>query len=82
MERPCELARLNDPDRLYDVQRALVARGIEAEVWDAEGGARRRRGVAPELRLMVRRQDLVYARWVAHAAGLDTWRDASDEEAA
>ena len=82
MERPCELTRLNDPDRLYEVQRALTARGVEAEVWDVERGARRRKGVALELRLMVRRQDLVYARWVAHAAGLDTWRDAPDEEAA
>jgi hypothetical protein len=82
MERPCELARLNDPDRLYDVQRALAARGIEAEVWDLEGGARRRKGIAPYLRLMVRRQDLVYARWVAHAAGLDAWGRASDEDAA
>jgi hypothetical protein len=83
MERPCELARLNDSDRLYDVQRALAARGIEAEVWDLEGGARRRKGDAPGLRLMVRREDLVYARWVAHAAGLDTWGEAPpDEEAA
>ena len=82
MDCPCELTRLSDPDRLYEVQRALAARGVEAEVWDAEGGGRRRRGaVAPELRLMVRRQDVVYARWVAHAAGLDTWRDEPEEAA-
>ena len=80
MERPCELTRLSDSDRLYHVQRALVARGVEAEVWDLEGGARRRKGVASDLRLMVRCRDLVYARWVAHAAGLDTWRDAPLDE--
>jgi hypothetical protein len=28
MERACELTRLNDSDRLYEVQRALTARAL------------------------------------------------------
>ncbi len=42
---PLSSARLSDPDRLYEVQRALAARGVEAEVWD-EAAHRRRRGAA------------------------------------
>jgi hypothetical protein len=70
-----ELARLSDHDQIYEVQRALVARNIEAEVWDETPGARRRPRGTPRLRLMVPERYLVYARWVAHAAGLDTWPD-------
>ena len=70
-----ELARLSDQDQIYEVQRALVARGIDAEVWDETPGLRRRAKDRPRLRLMVPERRLVYARWIAHAAGLDTWPD-------
>jgi len=70
-----ELARLSDHEQIYEVQRALVARDIEAEVWDETPGVRRRPRGTPRLRLMVPERYLVYARWVAHAAGLDTWPD-------
>ena len=70
-----ELARLNDHERIYEVQRALIARDVEAEVWDETPGIRRRSKTTPRLRLMVPGHKLVYARWVAHAAGLDTWPD-------
>jgi len=76
MESLCELVRLDDLERLYDVKHALEARGIGAEVWrDDWTGGRRYTGGSRELRLMVRQRDLVYARWVGHAAGLDTWPD-------
>jgi len=77
-----ELARLSDHDRIYEVQRALVARDIEAEVWDETPGVRRPKGPS-RLRLMVPERYLVYARWIAHAAGLDTWPEpAADAEPA
>jgi len=75
-----ELARLSDHDRIYEVQRALVARDIEAEVWDETPGAKRRPRGPARLRLMVPEHYLVYARWVAHAAGLDTWPDKQPAE--
>jgi len=80
-----ELARLNDQDQIYEVQRALVARGIAAEVWEESPRLRRRTKTRSRLRLMVPERRLVYARWIAHAAGLDTWPDEtnrSDDEAA
>lgn len=79
MDGLCELARLNDIVRLYDVKRALESRGIEAVVRsDWIGGKRFARGAATS-RLLVRQRDLVYARWVARAAGLDAWPDEPGE---
>jgi len=75
-----ELARLSDHDQIYEVQRALVARDIEAEVWDETPAVRRRIRGPSRLRLMVPERYLVYARWVAHAAGLDTWPDEQTAE--
>ncbi|HUK76312.1 MAG TPA: hypothetical protein VL117_01785 [Thermoleophilia bacterium] len=75
MDEFTELARLSDHDQIYEVQRALVARDIEAEVWDEAPGIKRRPRGPSRLRLMVPQRYLVYARWVAHAAGLDTWPD-------
>jgi hypothetical protein len=76
MESPrefCELLRLDDVVRLYGLRRALEARDIAAEVWREEwGGWRSARGGAS--RLMVPRHDVVYARWVAAASGLDDWQ--------
>ena len=75
MENPrkiCELHRLGDLKRLYGVELALQARGIETDVWGERGGLRSARGSGMS-RLMVPCRDLVYARWVAYAAGLDTW---------
>jgi hypothetical protein len=81
MESLCELVRLNDLERLYRVKHALEARGVWAEIWGDGWACRMRYARAnPELRLMVRRRDLVCARWVAHAAGLDTWPDGHDED--
>ena len=68
----CELHRLGDVRRLYGVELALQARGIETDIWGGRGGLRNWRGSGMS-RLMVPCKDLVYARWVAHAAGLDTW---------
>ncbi|NLE22188.1 MAG: hypothetical protein GX624_05345 [Actinobacteria bacterium] len=75
----CELHRLDDASALGDVARSLETHGIEADVWP-EG----HRGLLPRVartwRLMVRCRDVVYARWVAAAAGLDTWTERSDED--
>ena len=68
----CELHRLDDYEVLSDVALLLEARGIDADVWPEKA----RRSVpwaSRSSRLMVRCSDLVYARWVAAAAGLDTW---------
>ena len=67
----CELHRLVDIKRLSEVVDALEARGIETDIWDKSGGLSF--GVHPGSSLMVRCADLVYARWVAFSAGLDTW---------
>ena len=67
----CELHRLDDLERLSEVEWLLEARGIETDIQE-----KRRRGApwaSRGLRLMVRCRDLTYARWVAYAAGLDTW---------
>ena len=75
METPrkiCELHRLDDLKLLYGVELALQARGIETDVWGEPGGLYSGRG-SGKSRLMVPCKDLVYARWVAYAAGLDTW---------
>jgi hypothetical protein len=71
----CELVRLNDLGRLYDVKHALESRGIEALVCLGWLGGRRLAQGSGKPRLLVRQQDLVYARWVAHAVGVDAWPD-------
>ena len=72
--RVCELLSLTDLERLYRVKHALEAHGIEALI---SGGPSshfmRMSGAVP--RLLVLERDLVYARWVAHAAGVDAWPD-------
>jgi hypothetical protein len=81
MDGMCELVCLNDIERLYRVKQALAARGVDAEVrgsWLESGNSA---GESGGLRLMVRPQDLVYARWIAYAAGLDVWpEESSDDE--
>ncbi len=70
----CELHRLDDASVLGDVAAALELHGIEADVWPAKArGFMSRSGHV--WRLMVRCRDVVYARWIAAAAGLDTWPD-------
>jgi hypothetical protein len=70
----CELHRLDDYEVLSDVVLVLEAKGIDADVWP-EKGMRSVPWASRSWRLMVRCRDLVYARWVAAAAGLDTWPD-------
>lgn len=70
----CELHRLDDYEVLSDVALILEARGIDADVWP-EKGMRAVPWASRSSRLMVRCRDLVYARWVSAAAGLDTWPD-------
>jgi hypothetical protein len=78
MEGLCELVRLGDIEQIYDVKQALEARGVVAEVWGNWTGSWHDLG-SHKLRLMVRRQDVVYARWIAYAAGVDVWPDGPDE---
>lgn len=74
----CELCHGADLAQLFDVRQALAARRIAAQVWGDWAG---RGGVRPhEMRVMVERRDLVYARWVAYAAGVDTWPDDDADE--
>jgi len=68
----CEIHRLDDAATLADVARALEVRGVEADVWP-EHRVRLVPLASRTWRLMVRCADVVYARWVAAAAGLDTW---------
>ena len=75
----CELHRLDDQQVLSDVALLLEARGIDADVWP-ETARRSVPWASRSSRLMVRCRDLVYARWVAAAAGLDTWPEASPAE--
>jgi hypothetical protein len=73
-DRLCELHRLADAGALSDVAHALELHGIEADVW-AVRAHRLTPWAAGAWRLMVRCRDVVYARWVAADAGLDTWPD-------
>ncbi len=67
----CELHSLDDLGLLSEVEWLLQARGIETDIWTQRNG--RAPWASRTLRLMVRCRDLTYARWVASAAGLDTW---------
>jgi hypothetical protein len=81
MERMQELVRQPALERQYALKRVLETHGIEAEVWhDGTWGprARARSGGPRELRLMVRERDVVRARWVLYAAGVDVWPDEND----
>jgi hypothetical protein len=75
----CELHRLDDAAALGDVVRRLEAHGIEADLWAVRGSI-----LTPwaerAWRLMVRCRDVVYARWIAAGAGLDTWPDEDAED--
>jgi hypothetical protein len=73
-DRLCELHRLGDAAALGDVAQALELHGVEADVW-AVPGRRLTPWASGAWRLMVRCRDVVYARWIAAAAGLDTWPD-------
>ena len=67
-------AEKHNAETLSDVAVALETRGLQTDVWPE-----RRRRLLPDAgrtwRLMVRCRELVYARWVAAAAGLDTWSE-------
>ena len=82
MKDMCELVSLNSLERIYDVKRALERRGIAAEVYGQVLGARRYAQGSGRLRLMVQQRDLVYARWVSNAAGVDAWPDEDDGDEA
>ena len=76
----CELCRLGDVERLFELKRLLEAHGIEADVWPEK----KRRSVpwaSRSSRLMVLCRDIVYARWVVSAAGLDVWPQETEGEA-
>jgi hypothetical protein len=82
MEGICELLRLNDLERIFAVRDVLQAHGIDAVVWSCSPRGVRHQASSGELRLMVRRRDLVEARWAARAAGVDVWWDEPREAAA
>ena len=77
----CEVVRLDDMGRLWDVKRSLEERGVYAEVRDDLFGGRLRMRDRAIPRLVVRERDLVYARWVVYAAGIDPWPDGDDQAA-
>ena len=81
MERMCEVTRLNELGRLYSIKRALEERGVYAEVREDVFGGRLRIRDRSTPRLVVRERDLVYARWVVYAAGVDPWPEVGDEVA-
>ena len=80
MDELSELFRSTDMGRAFDVRQALAARGVDAQVWGGWGCGRGRSFGGEEIRVMVERRDLVYARWIAWGVGVDTWpRDDADE---
>jgi hypothetical protein len=81
MERLCQLVRIADLERVYDLRDALLRRGIEAEVWQGGGAGLRRPSSWCEMRLMVAERDVVYARWVLASVGFDAWPE-PDQDAA
>jgi len=72
----CELSRAVDFELLDRVAKALEARDIGSDFRGRPGIWRtaRRSGKAA---LVVPCKDLVYARWVAFSAGVNTWPDES-----
>ena len=80
-DRICELHRLDDASALGDAAAALEQHGIDADVRPVRA-QRLTPWAADAWRLMVRCRDVVYARWVAAAAGLDTWPNEEDAEEA
>jgi hypothetical protein len=79
MDELCELWRSTDIERAFDVRQALVARGVDAQVWGGWGCGRGRSRGGDEIRVMVQRRDLVYARWVAWGVGVDAWPAAAGD---
>jgi len=77
----CELAGVDDLEHAYDLRRALAERGLESDVWDGSYATQRLTRTAHRLHVMVHKRDLVYARWVAYAAGVDVWPDDTEGEA-
>ncbi len=75
MDELCELFCSTDIARAFDVRQALVARGVDVQVWGGWACGRGRGFHGDELRVMVARRDLVYARWIAWGAGVDAWPD-------
>jgi hypothetical protein len=77
----CELVRLGDLSRLYELKARLQQRAVPAEVQtDWIFGVRGYRRSTRSLRLMVRSRDLVYARWILSEAGLDVWPTDDDDD--
>jgi hypothetical protein len=72
----CELYRANDFELLYRVAKALEGRGIGSDVRGRPGIWRAARSSGKSA-LVVPCKDLVYARWVAFSAGLNTWPEES-----
>jgi hypothetical protein len=68
----CELYRADDSELLYRVAKALEARGIGSDFRGRPGIWRAARASGKSA-LVVPCRDLVYARWVAYAAGVNTW---------
>jgi hypothetical protein len=79
--RLCGLVCMQDLVRLHRVHSALASRGIDALPADRSVCPwRAARGFGPP-RILVRPRDLMYARRVVYAAGVDTWPgDPSEHE--
>ena len=75
----CEIWRSDDVEGIYRLRDALALRGLEAQVLGAGGRGLRGLPSWSELRLMVQERDLVYARWILSAAGVDCWPEPRDE---
>ena len=78
----CELVRLNDLERLYALKRALPERHIDGYVLGDLLGPWGRPADGQEPRLVIHCRDLVYARWVAKAVGIDAWPDEGEPDEA
>ncbi len=75
----CELCCLDDVERLSRVEWILRTHGIRSAIWPLSS-SRTRLGLVG-MRLVVACPDLLRARWVASAAGLDTWPQEAAEGA-
>ena len=82
MEPVREIWRSDDVEDVYRLRDALALRGLEAQVLGAGGCGPRGLTSWRELRLMVQERDLVYARWILAAAGVDCWPEPRDERKA